>query len=88
MHKGSIIQNHNGDLEGWNDSRDLTSIVDGIAQDREEGELPLIQGLPGFLSTHTNAGGKGKGEKMLVRRRKSGRHNLRVVVLQNMVEGC
>ena len=62
MHKGSIIQNRNGDLEGRNDSRDLTSVVDGVAQDHEEGELPLIQGLPGFLSTHA------KGAKVRVKR--------------------
>ena len=66
MHQGSIIKDCNGDLEGRNDSRDFTSVVDSVAQDREEGELPLIQGLPGFLSTHTNAGGKGKGEKVFV----------------------
>ena len=35
MHKGSIIQDRNGDLEGRNDSRDLTSIVDSVAQDCE-----------------------------------------------------
>ena len=72
MHKGSIIQDHNRDLEGQNDSRDLMSVVDGIAQYREEGELPLIQGLPGFLSTRANAGGKGKGEKVFVRHLNSG----------------
>ena len=66
MHKGIIIQDCNGDLEGRNDSRDLMSIVDSVAQDREESELPLIQGLPDFLGTHTNAGGKGKGEKVFV----------------------
>ena len=86
MHKGSIIQDCNGDLEGRNDSRDLMSIVDSVAQDHEEGELPLIQGLPGFLSTHANAGGKGKGEKVFVHCWKCGRHNRRVVVLQNIVE--
>ena len=72
MHKGSIIKDCIGDLEGWDDSRDFTSVVDSIAQDCEEGELPLIQGLPGFLGTHANAGGKCKGEKMLVCRRKGG----------------
>ena len=86
MHKGSIIKDCNGDLEGRNDSRDFTSVVDSIAQDCEEGELPLIQGLPGFLSTHANAGGKGKGEKVFVHCWKCGRHNHRVVVLQNIVE--
>ena len=53
MHQGGIVQDRNGDLEGRNDSQDLSSIVDGIAQDGEEGELPLIEGLPGFLSTQT-----------------------------------
>ena len=86
MHKGSIIQDRNGDLEGRNDSRDLTSVVDSVAQDCEECELPLIQGLPGFLSTHANAGGKGEGEKVFIRRWKCGRHNRRAVVLQNIVE--
>ena len=86
MHQGGIIQDHNGDLEGWNDSRDLMSIVDSIAEDCEEGELPLIQGLPGFLGTHTNAGGTGEGEKVFVSRQKCGLHNRWVVVLQNIVE--
>ena len=38
VHKGSIIQDHNRDLEGRNDSRDFSSVVDIIAQDCEEGE--------------------------------------------------
>ena len=67
MHKGSIIKDCNRDLEGWDDSQDFTSIIDSIAQDCEEGELPLIQVLPGLFGTHTNAGGEGKGEKMFVR---------------------
>ena len=62
------------------------SVVDSVAQDREEGELPLIQGLPGFLGTHANAGGKGKGEKVFIRCWKCGRHNRWAVVLQNIVE--
>ena len=86
MHKGSIIKDYNGDLEGRNDSRDLTSVVDSIAQDCEEGELPLIQGLPGFLSTHANAGGEGKGEKVFIHCWKCGRYKRRAVVLQNIVE--
>ena len=56
VHKGSIIKDHNGDLEGRNDSRDFSSVVDSIAQDCEEGKFPLIQSLSGFLGTHTNAG--------------------------------
>ena len=86
MHKGSIIQDCNGDLEGWNDRRDFTSVVDSVAQDRQEGKLPLIQGFPGFFSTYTNAGGKGKGEKVFVRCGKCGCHNRRSVVIQNIVE--
>ena len=62
MHKGSIIKDCNGDLEGQNDSRYFSSVVDSIAQDCEEGELPLIQSLSGFLGTHANAGGECKGE--------------------------
>ena len=42
MHKGSIIKDCNGDLEGRDNSRDFMSIVDSVAQDCEEGELPLI----------------------------------------------
>ena len=86
MHKGSIIKDRNGDLEGQNDSRDLSSIVDSIAQDCEEGELPLIQGLPGFLGTHANAGGECKGEKMFVCCRKCGHDKRRAVIIQNIVE--
>ena len=86
MHQCGIIQNRNGDLESWNDSRNLTGIVDSIAQDREEGELPLIQGLPGFLAAHTNAGGKGERKKVLVRRQECGRYNHRAVVLHDIVE--
>ena len=86
MHKGSIIQDRNRDLEGWNDNQDLMSIVDSIAQDHEEGEFPLIQGLPGFLGTHANAGGKGEGEKVFIHRRKCGWHNHWAVVIQNVVE--
>ena len=62
MHQGSIIQDRNGDLEGQSDSRDLSSVVDSIAQDCEEGEFPLIQSLSGFLGTHTNAGSECEGE--------------------------
>ena len=62
------------------------SVVDSIAQDCEEGELPLIQGLPGFLGTHTNTGGKGEGEKVFVCHQKCGQHNCWAVVLQNIVE--
>ena len=86
MHKGSIIKDCNGDLEGRDDSRDFTSVVDSIAQDCEEGELPLIQGLPGLLGAHANAGGKCKGEKMLVRFWKCGCYKCRAVILQNIVE--
>ena len=35
VHQGGIIQDCNGDLEGQNDSRDLMSIVDSIAQDQD-----------------------------------------------------
>ena len=62
VHKGSIIQDRNGDLEGRNNSRDFSSIVDSIAQDCEEGEFPLIQSLSGFLGAHANAGGECEGE--------------------------
>ena len=62
MHKGSIIKDRKGDLEGRNDSRYFASVVDGITQDCEEGELPLIQSLSGFLGAHANAGGECKGE--------------------------
>ena len=86
MHKGSIIKDYNGDLEGRDDSRDFMSIVDSVAQDCEEGELPLIQVLPGFFGTHTNAGGEGKGEKMFVRFRKCGRYKHWPVILYNIVE--
>ena len=58
MHKGSIIKDCNRDLEGRNDSRDLSSVVDSVAQNCEECELPLIQGLPGFLGAQANAGGE------------------------------
>ena len=58
MHKGSIIQDCNGDLEGWNDRRDFTSVVDSIAQDRQEGKLPLIQGFPGFFALTQMLGAK------------------------------
>ena len=86
MHKGNIIKDCNGDLEGWDDSRDFTSAVDSIAQDREEGELPLIQGLPGFFSTHPNAGCKCQSEKMFVHFLKCGRYKRRSEILQNIVE--
>ena len=62
VHKGSIIKDRKGDLEGRNDSQYFVSVVDGITQDREEGELPLIQSLSGFLGAHANAGGECKGE--------------------------
>ena len=62
VHKGSIIQDGNGDLEGRNDSRDFSSIVDSIAQDCEEGKFPLIQSLSGFLRAHANAGSECEGE--------------------------
>ena len=86
MHKGSIIKDCNGDLEGRDDSRNFTSIIDSIAQDCEEGELPLIQVLPGLFGTHANAGGEGKGEKMFVRFGKCGRYKRRAVILHNIVE--
>ena len=86
MHKGSIIKDHNGDLEGLDDSRDLSSVVDSITQDCEEGELPLIQGLPGFLGAHANAGGECKGEKMFVRCQKCGRDKRQAVIIKNIVE--
>ena len=86
MHQRSIIQDRNGDLESRNDSRNLMGIVDSVAQDCEEGELPLIQGLPGFLGAHTNAWGKGEHGKVFIRRRECGQYNHRAVVLHDIVE--
>ena len=86
MHKGNIIKDCNGDLEGWNDSRYFASIVDSIAQDCEEGELPLIQSLSGFLGTHTNAGGECKGEQMFVHCRKCGCYKHWAEIVHNIVE--
>ena len=62
VHKGSIIQDGNGDLEGQNDSWDFSSVVDSIAQDCEEDKFPLIQSLSGFLRAHANAGSERDGE--------------------------
>ena len=86
MHKGSIIKDRKGDLEGRNDSRYFASVVDGITQDREEGELPLIQSLSGFLGTHANAGSECQGEQMFVRCRKCGHNKHRAEIVHNIVE--
>ena len=86
MHKGSIIQDCSKDLEGWNNRWDFMSVVDSIAQDHQEGELPLIQALPGFFSTNTDTGGKSKGDKVFIHFWKCGRYNHQMVVIQNIVE--
>ena len=72
VHKGSIIEDCNGDLESRNDSRNFLSVVNSIAQDCEEGEFPFIQSLSGFFCAHANAGSKCEGEQMFVHCRKGG----------------
>ena len=86
MHKGSIIEDCNGDLESRNDSRNFSSVVNSIAQDSEEGEFPFIQSLSGFFGTHANAGSKCEGEQMFVRCWKCGCDKHLAEIFKNIVE--
>ena len=86
VHKGSIIEDCNGDFESRNDSRNFSSIVNSIAQDCEEGEFPFIQSLSGFFGAHADAGSKCEGEQMFVRCRKCGCDKHRAEIVHNIVE--
>ena len=86
VHKGSIIEDCNGDLESRNDSRNFSSVVNSIAHDCEEGEFPFIQSLSGFLGAHANAGSKCEGEQMFVHCRKCGCYKHRVEIVHYIVE--
>ena len=59
MNPSCIIQDCGGDLQGGDHHSNLPGIIDGITEDGQKGELPLIQGLAGVLGTDTYAGTEG-----------------------------
>ena len=88
MHQGGVVENSDGDLDSWDHRGDPTFVKDSIAQDSEEGEFPLVQHLPGLLSTHADTRGKRKLEEMLAGCWKARGNNLRAMVLQDGIEHC